>query len=555
MKRFLVFLAIVAAPSALGQTSPHGPMQRPCADCHTTSSWRMRADAAFDHAATKFPLTAQHAAVACRACHTDLKFSGASSSCRSCHTDVHRGELGSQCERCHDPRAWRVADMRQRHQQTRFPLVGAHAAATCEQCHRPSQGQQYAGTPITCVGCHQRDYAATTAPPHAASGLSTDCAQCHAVTSQRWGGSFDHGLTRFPLTGAHRAVQCLSCHTQNRFAGTSNQCRTCHAADYAATTSPSHAVAGFPQTCEQCHSTTAWQPSSFDHTTTGYTLTGAHRTVACSQCHAGGVFAGTGQTCITCHASTYASTTSPNHAAAGFPQTCQQCHTTTAWQPSSFDHATTPFALVGAHRAVVCTQCHVNNVYAGTSMECVACHQNVYTATTNPPHASLSFPTTCLTCHNMNGWTGASFNHAATRLPLTGAHATLACTACHVNNNYTLVYQDCYGCHQTDYAVSTRVNHATNQLSRACESCHTTTAWMPTTFNHDTQWFRILDSGKHRGRWSTCMNCHPSVGVYTSFTCLSCHPHSDKTETDGHHSGVNGYLYTSPSCYTCHRNV
>jgi hypothetical protein len=33
------------------------------------------------------------------------------------------------------------------------------------------------------------------------------------------------------------------------------------------------------------------------------------------------------------------------------------------------------------------------------------------------------------------------------------------------------------------------------------------------------------------------------------FYCLSCH---DKATTDSHHSGVSGYQYSSPACYSCH---
>lgn len=554
MRTLLVFLLALSSTIATAQTSPHGPLKQPCSACHTTDTWRLRADASFDHASTGFALEGQHKAVECRSCHTDLKFAGVSSTCASCHTDVHRGELGSQCQRCHGQQAWRIADMRQLHQQTRFPLVGGHAAASCEQCHRPVEGQQYAGTPVTCIGCHREEYAATTTPPHAASGLSTDCAQCHSVSSPTWGGRFDHSLTSFPLTGAHRAVVCASCHVSNVFKGIGSACNSCHASDFAATAAPSHAAAGFSRTCESCHSTSSWQPSSYDHGATGFALTGAHRVVACAQCHTSNVFAGIGTTCITCHAGTYAATTTPNHTASGFPQACENCHSTTAWVPSSFDHNATSFPLVGAHRAVVCTQCHVNSQYAGTSTECAVCHQQSFAATTNPPHASLSFPTTCLTCHTMQGWSPASFDHNATRLPLTGVHASLGCQSCHVNNNYQLVYQDCYGCHQTDYATSTRLNHTLNQLSRSCETCHTTSAWMPSTFNHDASWFRILNSGKHRGEWQTCMTCHVTPGVYSTFTCFSCHEHN-RTDTDDHHKSVAGYVYASPSCYSCHRNV
>src|SRR5207253_11321365 len=59
-------------------------------------------------------------------------------------------------------------------------------------------------------------------------------------------------------------------------------------------------------------------------------------------------------------------------------------------------------------------------------------------------HVTAAFPTSqCSTCHNTNTWT-STFNHATTGFPLTNAHQmapagkVVACTDCHINNNYTL---------------------------------------------------------------------------------------------------------------------
>jgi hypothetical protein len=39
---------------------------------------------------------------------------------------------------------------------------------------------------------------------------------------------FDHGRTRFPLTGAHARVDCESCHLAGKMAGTPRTCAACH---------------------------------------------------------------------------------------------------------------------------------------------------------------------------------------------------------------------------------------------------------------------------------------------------------------------------------------
>ena len=66
-----------------------------------------------------------------------------------------------------------------------------------------------------------------------------------------------------------------------------------------------------------------------------------------------------------------------------------------------------------------------------------ACHQADYTGTNNPPTSTAGFPTTCDTCHSTTNWLSATFDHNNTPFPLTGAHTTVPCAQCHVNNNYT----------------------------------------------------------------------------------------------------------------------
>ncbi len=94
---------------------------------------------------------------------------------------------------------------------------------------------------------------------------------------------------------------------------------TCHQADYNGTNNPPHAQAGFPTTCQTCHSTTDWTGATFDHSTTGFTLTGAHTSLQCTQCHTASFQGGpynftSATTCYTCHQTDYNGTTNPNHA-------------------------------------------------------------------------------------------------------------------------------------------------------------------------------------------------------------------------------------------------
>ncbi|MEJ2572223.1 MAG: hypothetical protein P8164_01330, partial [Gammaproteobacteria bacterium] len=40
--------------------------------------------------------------------------------------------------------------------------------------------------------------------------------------------NFDHFTTGFPLTGAHKGVDCESCHNRGVFKGTPTKCSGCH---------------------------------------------------------------------------------------------------------------------------------------------------------------------------------------------------------------------------------------------------------------------------------------------------------------------------------------
>ena len=49
------------------------------------------------------------------------------------------------------------------------------------------------------------------------------------------------------------------------------------------------------------------------------------------------------------------------------------------------------FPLVGQHAQQACAACHVNNVYKGTSRDCVGCHRTAYDRTTAPNHVAAGF--------------------------------------------------------------------------------------------------------------------------------------------------------------------
>jgi len=685
---YLSVLGVAPAAAAPSFENPHGDLSISCEACHSTAGWTPLRDVLdFDHGATGFLLESGHQKVDCLSCHQQLEFRKVGSACADCHLDPHLGELGFGCETCHSPQTWDSrADLSALHDGSLFPLTGAHRAVDCAACHQEDPPFEFQLTPTDCFSCHIDDYRSADLD-HEALGFPTTCEDCHAT--QAWqpadflGGDFDHDAF-FPLRGGHAGLDCSVCHSGG-FGGTPTDCYACHQEDYQSTTDPNHAALGFPLTCEDCHSTTMWEgateinhneffplngvhavldcqechadgfegtptdcaschlddynaTSDPNHAAQGFSmmcedchnesdwndvddinhavffpLRGAHRTLDCESCHAGG-FAGTPTDCAACHQEDYDATTDPNHAAEGFPLDCEACHSESDWANASVDHSF--FPLTGSHAPLDCEACHAEG-FEGTPTDCVSCHREDYDGTTDPDHAAAGFPLDCEVCHNTGDWNDADIDHSF--FPLTGSHAPLDCEACH-SGGFEGTPTDCVACHQDDYDGTTDPDHAAEGFPLDCEVCHNTGDWedadfnhalwpltgqhtnldcqecheggfegtptdcaachiddyndtddpdhqaagFPTTcedchntsgwddadFNHDQMYFPIY-SGNHAGEWDSCDECHVQPGDFGIFECVLCHEHN-QDDTDDDHDEVGGYVYESQACFDCH---
>jgi nitrate/TMAO reductase-like tetraheme cytochrome c subunit len=466
-----------------------------CQQCHSTTNWT---SGTFNHSTTGFTLDGAHAALQCAQCHTTaFNPSGAynfpnPTPCVTCHQADFKGTnspnhvqagFPTACQQCHTTTNWNGATFN--HASTGFTIDGFHTTLQCTQCHttqfNPSGAYNFP-TPTPCVTCHQADFKGTNNPSHVQAGFPTTCQQCHTTTN--WtGATFNHSTTGFTLTGFHTSLQCAQCHTAAFQGGpynfpTPTPCVTCHQADFNGTTNPNHVQSGFPTACDQCHTTTNWLGATFNHASTGFNLTGFHATLTCTQCHnttfsPGGAYKlPTPTPCITCHQADYNGTNAPPHAVVGFPTTCDACHNFNNWLGAVFNHNATTFPLTGYHATnVTCVQCHVNGNYTTLPTACYGCHQTDYNATSNPPHASTGFPTTCDTCHTTTAWTGATFNH--TWFNVNHGNANGVCATCHTNPSDYSVFQ-CTGCHGGNNAAN--FNHPNvggyvyNSVN--CYQCH-----------------------------------------------------------------------------------
>jgi hypothetical protein len=307
----------------------------------------------------------------------------------------------------------------------------------------------------------------------------------------------------------------------------------------------------FHEACELCHDPRGWKPAhvgpKFDHSKYGFPLTGAHAAADCMACHQTLEFKQPKYLCQSCHQD-------PHRGEMGTD--CAHCHSARSFvdrAPMVRAHQLTSFPLTGSHAALDCESCHRPAAqgqmqFVGTRAECQSCHMKVYDATRNPDHRAGGFPTDCSQCHRTLTWNNASFDHARTAFPLTGAHRNATCLECHGDGVYAGKPTACVSCHQTDFNNTNAPSHTAEAFPTTCQTCHSTTAWSPATFNHNTTAFPL--TGAHVA--ATCNQCHGD-GVYAgkSTACDACHHPDYLSATNPNHSSA-GF---PTACQTCHNTA
>ncbi len=303
-------------------------------------------------------------------------------------------------------------------------------------------------------------------------------------------------------------------------------------------------------------------------------LSEAHGTLEgnrnCLSCHASGKGVDA-QLCLSCHRALQSRIAAGRglHAGPEF-QACERCHpehggkefALVDWPGGreAFDHARTGWKLEGRHARLVCADCHkpekvppavrelepgldARRTFLGLSTGCTDCHAD--------PHRGSLAPAACTECHSQESWKSPrGFDHARTRYPLTGKHATAPCLDCHKQRDAaakTLVFDQfravgspaCAECHKDAHA---------GRLGASCASCHSTTSFRgaavpASAIDHDRTAYPLR--GKHRAL--DCAKCHTpgrELRIPGFERCETCHrdPHQGQLRT----AGVGG------ACATCH---
>jgi hypothetical protein len=463
-KRKDTFLGLSRDCAACHQDYHQKTLSSNCASCHTTQAFAPASK--FNHDRTNFALLGKHTEVACIECHRKETRNGrefqvfaevAFANCNSCHQDPHRNNLGPNCKQCHTEQSFSSRNLLNRfnHNQTDFPLKGAHRRINCAECHNMAAApaaifQDRLGV-HNCISCHEDTHLGK---------FGNNCAECHNENSFREVNmdNFNHGLTNFALLGKHQAVDCRRCHTASFTEPLPhNTCAACHVDYHEGQFTSIHP----DRDCAECHSEDGFDVTLFtfeDHNDSNFPLTGAHVATPCFACHLQEEkwsFRDIGIRCVDCHEDVHAGYIDEKY----YPgKSCQYCHATTSWVENHFDHSSTAFELSGAHAEQECMACHVSEDnthryagFAGLSPACASCHENVHRR-----QFERNGVTDCARCHGFDNWWIGDFDHDKTAFKLEGRHAEIACSACHkpievdgeIFTQYKFDRFECIDCHQ-----------------------------------------------------------------------------------------------------------
>jgi hypothetical protein len=303
-------------------------------------------------------------------------------------------------------------------------------------------------------------------------------------------------------------------------------------------------------------------------------LTKAHAALEgisnCVKCHERGRRI-TAEKCLSCHKPVADRITRRAGVHRDVKGDCVACHVEHTgvdgelrpFDQAAFDHAgVAAFPLEGRHAPVAgkCSACHQTRSFLTARASCQSCHKDVHNG---------ALGAACGSCHTTrvafkNVIAGGRFDHSRTAYPLTGAHASAACTTCHINGAYKgLSFSTCTSCHKDRHQSA---------WGATCTACHTTETWRTSKIDHSRTAFPLL--GRHaetacaschkqsatrvKARSDTCGACHVDVhrGTFKQ-DCKSCHNENSFAKAPFDH-GVTSFALSGKhaplACSACHKS-
>lgn len=355
------------------------------------------------------------------------------------------------------------------------------------------------------------------------------------AVSTAWADNVETALMPGQVIEGHAKWEedCTRCHKRFDKAAQTQLCQDCHKDVRTDITQKRgfHGRLKEQRECKECHTEHKGRTENiapineltFDHLQTDFALHGAHansKKVECKACHKPKAkYREAPSTCYACHKK------DDNHKGrAG--ESCTDCHTDNDWKEIRFDHNKTKYPLRGKHAEVACKDCHAQDRYKSTPLDCYSCHKK------DDKHKGQE-GTKCDECHNERTWKKTPFDHNKSRFPLVGKHETTECKKCHTTPAFKDAPMDCYSCHKKD-------DKHKGSYGEKCETCHAERDWKTIVFDHELHTKYPLFGGHLRTK---CESCHKGQ-LYKDKTPTDCYACHKKDDT---HKGRFG-----EKCVTCH---
>ncbi len=293
----------------------------------------------------------------------------------------------------------------------------------------------------------------------------------------------------------------------------------------------------------------------------------------CSACHGESRQSTLASSCASCHADIESQIAAKKgfhgSLAAGEASKCGRCHAehqgpefrpvnrrsfelSEVADPGLYAHEKLDFHLSGKHLALECTECHRHadakdlpkgeKRFLGLDQTCTRCHKDVHEGAFGPK---------CDACHGQTRSFAsvALFRHPE-EFPLAGAHAGLACAACHepgtlngaVSASSRTAVRGCASCHRSPHGDDFIAKAGLSPAGDTCIRCH------------------AVEKGAFRGpRATVTAKQHAALGFpltapHHQLSCAACHSDYGKA-LDGPLSETYCRRYPGRSpkdCRSCH---
>lgn len=446
-------------------------------------------------------------------------------------------------------------------------------AEACLECHGliEEHGQLGEGLHGT-LGEERLDQCSLCHSEHHGSGFSLVNRQSFAQAGTSGPDEFDHSLVGYAREGAHVDLGCVDCHEnaentvlgegQHRFIGLDPSCVACHEDQH---------EGRLGNECASCHSQESFEVRAFEGHETWLSLSGAHATVGCRDCHAEGdahalerVLKGGAERreCSDCHASPH----TPEFVRAEAEATgrtegssCRSCHRSEhlsfrdeRLELAPLQHSASGFVLAAPHAEASCTDCHASELESfeerhpgRAARDCASCHEDPHGGQFADPDGGVS----CLDCHEAQRFTPHLFTekiHATRAIPLEHSHGGLDCADCHLEpapgapRQFRGTARECVACHEDSHRgfFDARAFLDGRPGVTDCDACHQATRFSDaprSEFDH-LRWTGFEVRGSHAQNG-----------------CESCHiPSPEPDETGRSFGRVEDHFGVAGGCEKCH---